>query len=338
MAQQITTPSQIPWQSIISKYNKPRMSSSVWQLVNSLVPYFVIWILMVQTLKISFWLTLPLMFLAAGFLIRIFIIFHDCGHGSFFRSKKLNFYIGSACGMLAFTPYHKWTDSHRAHHQTVGNLDKRGLGDVWTLTVDEYLALSPFKRFSYRFFRHPLVLLGIGGLATFIIGNRITNKRMNKKQRLNVYATNLILFTAAVIVSWFIGWQAFLIIQIPVMIIASVGGIYLFYLQHQYDEVYWCRNEDWDYQKMALHGSSFFKLPGILRWFTGNIGFHHIHHLGPTIPNYNLPRCHEENALFQQVKPITFFQSFKSLNIRFWDEANKRAIGFRELRRKRALA
>jgi len=278
------------------------------------------------------------MFLAAGFLIRIFIIFHDCGHGSFFRSKKLNFYIGSACGMLAFTPYHKWTDSHRVHHQTVGNLDKRGLGDVWTLTVDEYLALTPFKRFSYRFFRHPLVLFGIGGLATFIIGNRITNRRMNKKQRLNVYATNLILIIAAAIVSWFIGWQAFLIIQIPVMIIASVGGIYLFYLQHQYDEVYWCRNEDWDYQKMALYGSSFFKLPGILRWFTGNIGFHHIHHLGPTIPNYNLPRCHKENVLFQQVKPITFFQSFRSLNIRFWDEANKRAIGLRELRRKRVMA
>jgi omega-6 fatty acid desaturase (delta-12 desaturase) len=293
---------------------------------------------MVQALKISFWLTLPLMILAAGFLVRIFIIFHDCGHGSFFKSKKLNFYIGSVCGILAFTPYHKWTDSHRIHHQTVGNLDKRGLGDVWTLTLDEYLALSPFKRFSYRFFRHPIVLLGIGGLATFIIGNRITNRRQTRKQRLNIYATNVILLAVAAIVSWFISWQAFLIIQLPVMIFASVGGIYLFYLQHQYDDVYWCRNEKWDYKTMAMQGSSFFKLPGVLRWFTGNIGFHHIHHLGPTIPNYNLPKCHEENTFFHEVKPITFFESFRSLRIRFWDEASQKAVGLRELRRKRSLA
>ena len=293
---------------------------------------------MVFTLKISFWLTLPLMLLAAGFLVRIFIIFHDCGHGSFFKSKKLNFYIGSACGMMAFTPYHKWTDSHRLHHQTVGNLDKRGLGDVWTLTLAEYQALSPFKRFTYRFFRHPAVLLGIGGIATFIIGHRLTNRKMTKKVKMNVYATNIIMLTAAAIVSYFIGWKAFLIIQLPVMYFASIGGIYLFYLQHQYDEVYWCREKDWDYQKMALEGSSFFKLPGIMRWFTGNIGFHHIHHLGPTIPNYNLPRCHKENPLFHEVKPITFFESFKSLNIRFWDEANQRAIGLRELRRKKAVA
>jgi acyl-lipid omega-6 desaturase (Delta-12 desaturase) len=338
MTQHTSSTSQVSWQSIISKYNKPRMSRSVWQLINSLVPYFLLWILMVQTLKISFWLTLPIMFLAAGFLIRIFIIFHDCGHGSFFRSKKLNFYIGSACGILAFTPYHRWTDSHRIHHQTVGNLDKRGFGDVWTLTVDEYLALSPFKRFTYRFFRHPAVMLGIGGIAIFVVGQRFTNRKMDKKQRLNIYATNIIMLIAAAIACYFIGWQAFLLIQLPVMIIASAGGIYLFYLQHQYDEVYWCRNEDWDYQKMAMHGSSFFKLPAVLRWFTGNIGFHHIHHLGPTIPNYNLPKCHEENSIFQEVKPITFFQSFKSLGIRFWDEASQRAIGLRELKRSRAAA
>jgi omega-6 fatty acid desaturase (delta-12 desaturase) len=335
MTQNTAPTSTQSWQSIITKYNKPRISTSVWQLINSIVPYILLWILMVFTLKISFWLTLPLIILAAGFLIRIFIIFHDCGHGSFFRSKKLNFYIGSACGMMAFTPYHKWTDSHRLHHQTVGNLDKRGLGDVWTLTVDEYLALSPFKRFVYRFFRHPAVLLGIGGIAIFMVGHRFSNRRMTKKQRLNVYSTNLIMLAAAAIISWFIGWQAFLIIQLPVMYFASIGGIYLFYLQHQYDEVIWCREKDWDYKKMALEGSSFFKLPGILRWFTGNIGFHHIHHLGPTIPNYNLPKCHKENPLFQEVKPITFFQSFKSLSIRFWDEANQRAIGLRELRKQK---
>ena len=314
------------------------MSTSIWQLVNSLVPYILLWVLMVFTLKVSFWLTLPLMVLAAGFLIRIFIIFHDCGHGSFFRSKKLNFYIGSACGMLAFTPYHKWTDLHRAHHQTVGNLDKRGQGDVWTLTVKEYLALSPFKRFTYRFFRHPITLLGIGGIATFVIGNRFSNRRMSRKQRLNVYSTNVIILAAASLITWAIGWQSFLIIQLPVIFFASMGGIYLFYLQHQYDDVIWCRQEDWDYKKMALEGSSFFKLPGILRWFTGNIGFHHIHHLGPTIPNYNLPKCYEENEIFQEIKPITLIHSFRSLSIRFWDEANQRAVRLKDVSRDRVMA
>jgi acyl-lipid omega-6 desaturase (Delta-12 desaturase) len=334
-----TTPPQAnSWQSIIMKYNKPRISSSVWQLINSIVPYILLWVLMVFTLKISFWLTLPLIFLAAGFLTRIFIIFHDCGHGSFFKSKKLNFYIGSACGMMAFTPYHKWTDSHRLHHQTVGNLDKRGLGDVWTLTVDEYLAKSRFKRFVYRFFRHPVVLLGIGPIAIFMIAHRLTNRKMNWKQRINVYTTNAIMLAVASIVSYFIGWQAFLLIQLPVMYFAAIGGIYLFYLQHQYEDVIWCREEDWDYKKMALEGSSFFKLPGLLRWFTGNIGFHHIHHLGPTIPNYNLPKAHNENPIFQEVEAISFLQSFKSLNIRFWDEANQRAVGLRELRKRRSMA
>lgn len=326
------------WQSIIARYNKPKMSRSLWQLINSIVPYFLLWVLMTFTLRISFWLTLPLIFLAAGFLIRIFIIFHDCGHGSFFKSKKLNFYIGSVCGMLALTPYHKWTDSHRAHHQTVGNLDKRGAGDVWTLTVAEYLALSPFKRFKYRFFRHPIVLLGIGGIAIFVVGNRFSNRGMTRKQRLNVYLTNVILLAATGLISWLIGWQAFLLIQLPVIFLASMGGIYLFYLQHQYEEVIWCRQGNWDYKKMALEGSSFFKLPGILRWFTGNIGFHHIHHLGPTIPNYNLPRCYNENEMFRQVKPITFFKSFHSLSIRFWDETNQRAIGLREIRQRRTVA
>jgi omega-6 fatty acid desaturase (delta-12 desaturase) len=307
-------------------------------MVNSLVPYFLLWILMVQTLKVSFWLTLPVMFLAAAFLVRIFIIFHDCGHGSFFKSRKLNFYIGSACGILAFTPYHKWTDSHRAHHQTVGNLDKRGLGDVWTLTVDEYLAKSKYQRFLYRAFRNPFVMLGIGGIATFMIGHRFTKRSMTKKQKLNIYATNLIMLAVAVIVSYFIGWKAFLLIQLPVMYIASIGGIFLFYLQHQYEDVYWCRDKDWNYLKVAMQGSSFFKLPGILRWFSGNIGFHHIHHLGPTIPNYNLPKVYKENTYFQEVKPITLWKSVKTLSIRFWDEANQRAVSVSELRRQRALA
>lgn len=321
------------WHGIITRYNKPSMSRSIWQIVNSVGAYLLLWVLMVLALKVSFWLALPLIVLAAGFLTRVFIIFHDCGHGSFFRSKRLNETIGTACGILAFTPYHRWTDSHRIHHQTVGNLDKRGYGDVWTLTVEEYLSKSPWQRFIYRLFRHPLFLLGFGGPLMFVVTNRFTTRRMTWKQRRNIYFTNAVIFALAAGMSWLIGWQAFLLIQLPVIYIAAVGGVYLFYLQHQYDDVTWARSGQWDYYQMALHGSSFFRLPGLFRWFTGNIGYHHIHHLGPTIPNYNLVKCHRENPMFQEVKPITFFRSFHSLSLRLWDEKGQRIISFRELRR-----
>jgi acyl-lipid omega-6 desaturase (Delta-12 desaturase) len=320
------------WQSVITRYNKPRISLSIWQLINSIIPYLLLWVLMIYTIRISFWLTLPLTILAAGFLMRIFIIFHDCGHGSFFRSGKLNFYIGSVCSILAFTPYHRWTDSHRTHHQTVGNLDKRGIGDVWTYTVQEYQALSPWERLKYRFYRHPLVLLGLGGFVVFVITNRFTTRIMNRKQKLNIYYTNAILAFVAIGMSLLIGWQAYLSIQLPVIYFAGIYGVYLFYLQHQYEDVFWCRNKDWDYKTMAIEGSSFFKLPAILQWFTGNIGFHHIHHLGPTIPNYNLPRCHDENPIFQNTKPITFWSGLKSFRIRFWDEDGQRVVSLRDLK------
>ena len=320
------------WQSIVANYNKPKVSSSIWQIINSVGPYLLLWIIMVQTLKISFWLTLPFIIISSGFLIRIFIIFHDCGHGSFFKERKWNRIVGKFMGILAFTPYHRWTDNHRDHHRTVGNLDKRGHGDVWTLTVDEYLANGFWKRFIYRLFRHPLFLICFAGPFNFIVLNRFSSPKMTKKQRINVNFTNIIMLMVAAGVSWLIGWQNFLIIQLPIIYLAAIGGIYLFYLQHQYDEVYWCRAEDWDYKTTALQGSSFFKLPGLLRWFTGNIGFHHIHHLGPTIPNYNLVKCHAENPIFQEIKPITFFKSFQSLKLRLWDEKSEKIISFRELR------
>ena len=320
------------WHAIIAKYNKPHLRRSLWQIVNSLGPYIILWILMPMALEISFWLMLPLAILAAGFLTRIFIIFHDCGHGSFFRSRKLNRIVGSLFGILAFTPYDRWTDSHRIHHQTVGNLDKRGIGDVWTLTAEEYLSLSKAKRFWYRLFRNPFFLIGIGGPLMFILTNRFTTRNNTRKQRLNIYFTNIVILALAVGISWIIGWQAYLLIQLSVMYIAALGGVFLFYLQHQYEDVNWTRSGNWDYKEMALHGSSFFKLPAILRWFSGSIGFHHVHHLGPTIPNYNLLKCHRENTLFQEVKPITLMESFRSLKLRFWDEERQKIISFRELR------
>jgi omega-6 fatty acid desaturase (delta-12 desaturase) len=323
----------ISWQSIIAKYNNPQFAKSIWQIVNSFVPYIALWVLMVLSMKISPWLALALSIPASGFLIRLFIIFHDCGHGSFTKSKKWNRVIGTALGAFFFTPYDRWTESHRIHHVTVGNLDKRGTGDVWTLTVQEYMALSPWKRFIYRAFRNPIIMIGIGGFLMFVIGNRFTRKGNTRKQKLNVYLTNVIIAAIAVGMSLLIGWKAYLLIQLSTMYLASIMGVYLFYLQHQYEDVVWTRENEWNYQFMALHGSSFFKLPAILRWFTGSIGYHHIHHLGPTIPNYNLARCHEENAMFMEIKPITFFKSFKSLTIRLWDEKYQKVISFREMRK-----
>lgn len=326
-----TSDSPASWAAIVSKYNKPTMAKSIWQLVNSIVPYILLWFLIIEAMKISIWLALPLIVLAAGFLVRIFIIFHDCGHKSFFRSKKLNIIVGKACGILTFTPFHKWTDSHRNHHNTVGNLDKRGDGDVWTMTVEEYLNASKRKQFFYRLFRNPIILILLAGPLNFLVYSRFTRKTMTKKQKKNIYFTNIILLIIAVGMSLLIGWKLYLFIQLLTMGIAGMMGIFLFYFQHQYEDVIWRRNKDWNFKDMALKGSSYFKLPALLRWFTGNIGYHHVHHLGPSIPNYNLRQCYNENAMFQKVKPITFFNSLHALKLRLWDEKNQQIISFKQL-------
>lgn len=320
------------WVDIVKRYNFPNVWMSWWQVINSVVPYIALWVLMVYTLEVSYWLTLLLSVFAAGFLVRIFILFHDCGHGSLFQSEKLNRWVGIPLGLLAFTPYHRWHRDHKIHHSTVGNLDKRGVGDVETLTVDEYLALSPWKKFSYRLYRHPLFLIVTAPLLLFLIQHRIPKSYMSWKQHLYVHLSNFAIIGGIAVMIWLIGWKAYLMIQLPVIYIASVHGVWLFYVQHQYESVQWVRSQNWDYKTIALQGSSFFKLPAVLRWFTGNIGFHHIHHLSPMIPNYKLPKCHAENPMFQDVKPITFFSSLKSLRLRLWDEKNQRLIGFNELK------
>lgn len=323
-----TTPS---WMEIISKYNFPDPIKSWWQIINSVVPYIALWFAMIWSLQISYWLTLLLSIFAAGFMIRIFIIFHDCGHGSFFKSKQLNLIVGIITGLIAFTPYHKWHHQHKEHHATVGNLDKRGAGDIITLTIEEYTKLSKWERFKYRFYRHPIFLLGIAPLLLFLVKNRLTEKYMNRRERIYIYLTNLTLFVAIGLIIWAIGWRAYLLIQIPVIYIAAVHGVWLFYVQHQYEHVVWTRANHWDYKEMALDGSSYFKLPSVLQWFTGNIGFHHIHHLSPRIPNYKLPICQKENKIFQEIKPITFFSSLRSLSLRLWDEKRKRMVGFKAI-------
>ena len=321
------------WIRIIGKYNKPHRLKSIWQIINSLGPYLLFWYLMYLSLDISYWLTLGLAFPAAGFMVRMFIIFHDCGHGSFFKSKRANKIVGTILGSLVFTPYDRWHLDHAIHHSTVGNLDKRGNGDVWTLTVEEYNALSPSRKFEYRLYRNPVILFLIAPFLLFVVWFRFPKKGMNRSEHMSVYITDLILLAFGTAVSLLIGFKAFLMIQLPIAYIATSAGVWLFYVQHQYEDVIWSRHQEWDYKTMALEGSSYLKFPKLLQWFSGNIGFHHIHHLSPKIPNYNLEKCHKENAMFNDIKPVTFVPSIRTLRLRLWDEKLKRLIGFRELKK-----
>jgi omega-6 fatty acid desaturase (delta-12 desaturase) len=321
------------WIEVISKYNTPDTKRSIWQIVNSLVPYILLWIAMYYSLGISYLLTLALAVIAAGFLVRMFIIFHDCGHGSFFRSKKANRIVGTILGSLVFTPYDYWHREHAIHHKTVGNLDKRGSGDVWTLTVEEYRQLPPGKKLYYRLYRNPLILLAIAPFFLFVIWFRIPRRNMDRAGRRSVHITNLIVLLFCIPLILVMGWKAFLMIQLPVIYIATVAGVWLFYVQHQYEDVIWTRQENWDYRKMALEGSSFLKFPRLLQWFSGNIGYHHIHHLSPMIPNYKLEACHKENQMFAGIKPVTFIPSLRTMSLRLWNEKAGKLISFREFRK-----
>jgi len=323
---------EIPWQQIIPKYQQPKKHASVWQLINSFVPYVIFWYLAYRSLAVSYWLTLVPAILAAGFLVRIFIIQHDCGHGSFFKSKKASSFWGFIAGVLTFTPYHQWRFDHAVHHATCGDLDRRGVGDVWTLTVKEYLGSSRWKRLAYRIYRNPLVMFTVGSMYLFLISNRLPTRGAARRERNSVYWTNLAILAVIVALSLSIGFANYILVQAPIIVVAMVAGVWLFYMQHQYESVYWERHENWSYTRAALQGSSFYKLPKVLQWFTGNIGFHHIHHLGPRIPNYQLEKCHKENPIFQRCQTITLSSSLKSFRLRLWDEEHRKLVGYRFLK------
>ena len=316
------------WKAIVAKYQNPTVPRSVWQVANTLIPYIALWIVMGLTIHISYWLTLPLAILTAGFVVRLFIIFHDCGHGSFFKSTRANDILGAITGVLTFTPYFHWRWEHALHHASSGNLDRRGTGDVWTLTVQEYLESSRWKRFAYRLARNPFILFVLAPLYLFVIHQRLTNKEAPRRERLSVYWTNLALAAMVTGFCLLLGWKAYLAIQLTILVVSGAAGVWLFYVQHQFEGVYWQRRGEWDYATAALQGSSFYKLPKVLQWFSGSIGFHHIHHLSPRIPNYLLEKCQKEEPLFQAVKPITLFSSLKSFSFRLWDEQSGRLVGY----------
>jgi omega-6 fatty acid desaturase (delta-12 desaturase) len=326
------------WKELVAQYQTPSFARSLWQIANTLVPYAILWYLMYRSLQVSYWITLPLALLAGAFLVRIFIIFHDCTHGSFFRSRRANDLVGFITGVLAFTPYRHWRWEHSVHHATSGDLDSRGRGDVWTLTVEEYLQSSKWKRFSYRLARNPIILLVIAPLVLFVGMNRIPSPKASRRDQMSVYWTNLALAGMFAAGCWAMGSTAYLVLQFVVMLVAGSAGIWLFYVQHQFEGVYWEREQNWDYVEAALKGSSFYRLPRILQWFSGNIGFHHIHHLSARIPNYNLEKCHKANPLFQQANQVTLLSSLKSLSYRLWDERNRRLVGYGYLRQVRQQA
>lgn len=321
------------WVGIVRRYNYPDNKKSIWQIINSLGPCLLIWYLMYYSIEISYWITVGLAFLAAGFLVRIFIIFHDCGHGSFFSSRLANNITGTILGCLTFTPSVKWHNDHAIHHSTVGDLDRRGVGDVWTITVEEYKSFTPGKKLIYRLYRNPVIIFGISSFLLFVVLFRFPKTSMKKSELWSVIITNIFFIVYITGLSLLIGFKTFAMIQLPITYISTSAGVWLFYLQHQYSDVVWTRHEDWDYKTIALKGCSYLKFPRILQWFTGNIGFHHIHHLSPRIPNYKLEKCHKENRMFNQVKPVTFVPSLRAMRLRLWNEEQNKLISFSEFNR-----
>jgi omega-6 fatty acid desaturase (delta-12 desaturase) len=315
------------WKTIVARYSRSHSGRALWQLANSLIPLAALWCLMVWSLEISYWITLPLIIVSAGFMIRIFIILHDCGHGSFLASRRASDIIGFVTGVLTFTPYAYWTHTHAIHHATSGNLDRRGTGDIWTMTVREYREASRWGRIKFRVYRNPLVLFVLGPAYLFLLKHRFAARGAGRRWHLSVLWTNLAILALALTLISVMGLKAYLLLQIPLTVISSAFGVWLFYVQHQFEGVTWQRKENWNYVESALKGSSFYRLPRILQWFSGNIGFHHIHHLSPRIPNYFLDKCHRENALFQKVKALHLLDSLRCIRFRAWDEERGKLVG-----------
>jgi acyl-lipid omega-6 desaturase (Delta-12 desaturase) len=330
---QPTASLKINWRAAVAGYQKPSLRRSYFEIATSILPYFALMYLMFLSLEVSYWLTLALAFPTAGFLVRIFIVFHDCGHGSFFKSNRLNDFWGYVTGIITYTPYHYWRRNHAIHHATVSNLDRRGVGDVMTLTVKEYLALSPWGKLKYRIYRNPLVMLLVGPTLLFLVGHRFASKGAGQRERHSVIWTNLALLVIYLILIPTLGLNTYLLVHLPVLFIAFTAGVWLFYVQHQFENTYWETQENWDFVSASLKGSSFYKLPRLMQWFTGNIGFHHIHHLSPRIPNYLLEKCQNENDLFKDIKPLTLLTSLKCLRFRLWDEDRRILVGYDVLQR-----
>ncbi len=314
----------------VAPFAKSEKRKSIMQMVNTLIPLLAAWALGFYLLQYSPWLTVACSVVAAGFVVRTFIIFHDCTHGSFFKNKKANDYVGFVTGVLTSFPYEKWKREHTIHHATSSNLDKRGIGDIDMLTVDEYMEKSKLGRLGYRLYRNPIVMFGLGPIYMVLVLNRVNRSDAKRKERINTHLTTVTIAAILGSLIWLTSWQAVLLVYGVTLFIAGSLGIWLFYIQHTYEDSYFEYNEDWDYVKAAVEGSSYYKLPKLLQWITGNIGFHHVHHLSPRVPNYHLEAAHEAVPPLQRATTITLTTSLESIRYKLYDPENKRFVTFKE--------
>jgi omega-6 fatty acid desaturase (delta-12 desaturase) len=322
------------WAKTLARYRRPSNGRGMVEIGITIVPLIVLWALIWATLDLGYWLSLLIAVPAAGFLVRLFMIQHDCGHGSFFRHRLANDWVGRVIGVLTLTPYHFWQRTHAMHHATSGNLDRRGLGDIDTLTVREYQALPFWGRLRYRLYRHPAIMFGVGPAYLFLVRHRLPFGLMRSGWRpwLSTMATNLAIALIIATLIWLIGVKAFLLVHLPIMLLAASVGVWLFYVQHQFEQTTWAADREWNVHDAAMHGSSHYELPAILRWFTANIGVHHVHHLCSRIPFYRLPQALRDHPELRDVNSLTLLQSFGCVRLTLWDERQHRLVSFREAR------
>ncbi len=321
----------------LAKYERPEVKRAIGQMLNTFPPYLLLWVLMLYTVThgYPYWLTLSMSIVAAGLLIRSFIFLHDCTHGSFFPSARANMILGYLVGTLELVPYGLWRWGHLAHHARFANLDRRGIGDVMLMTVEEYQAAPRLQRLSYWIYRQPLLMFGLGSALLFSLVYRVPIKGAPKREHFSVWLTDGAILAIITVAAMTIGLKPFLLVQAPILVIAWTLGVWIFYVQHQFKGVYWARQEQWDFFRASLEGSSYYQLPAILDWFTGYIGLHHLHHLRPRIPNYHLRQAYQETPAVQTVTPLTLRSSLKSLRLNLYDERRQQLIGFHELKGRR---
>lgn len=322
------------------EYREPRLVRSVAELAVTALPFAGLWLLMWLALGVSYWISLLLAIPAAAFLMRLFMIQHDCGHGAFFRQRSTNDWVGRSIGVVTLTPYAFWRRTHATHHAAVGNLDRRGVGDIETLTVAEYTALDSWARLRYRIYRHPAVMFGLIPTYLFLLHQRLPMglMRAGKEPWISAMGTNVAIAAVVVAMIWLIGVGPFLLLQGPVVLIAASFAMWFFYVQHQFEDTRWDRANEWNFHEAALHGSSYYELPTALAWFTGNIGVHHVHHLQSRIPFYRLSEVLKDHPELASVGRMTLLESFHCATLALWDERSSQLISFRELKSRQSQA
>ncbi len=318
------------WHESVDLYARPDLGRSLLALATSVVPFMGLWVLMYLALQVSYLLVLVLAVPTAGFLLRTYIVFHDCAHGSFLPGRRANACLGAVLALIVFTPFARWRQDHAVHHATAGDLDRRGTGDVPTLTVTEYNARSWRGQLAYRLFRNPMVMFGLGPIYSMLLIPRWVHRSACPRIQRSVWGTNLALALVVGGLCWLLGWRDFVLVESPLVPLAGGAGIWLFYVQHQFEDTYWQRPREWSYADAALRGSSYLRLPRGLQFFTGNIGLHHVHHLSPKIPNYNLQRAHDENPIFHSVPRLSLWNGLRAVRLKLWDEDAARLVTWAE--------